>query len=113
MSRSVCTSPHYAHWVSAAPHATAQSQVSRIASVFSHDGFTPRSERAGVERNRSSTCWVAGAQEGDQPERWAAPAHDLLRAEPFSHRTITLPWPLHLAQQIGKYVRQVHLARNA
>ncbi|MEX5710500.1 RNaseH domain-containing protein [Parafrankia sp. FMc6] len=47
---------------------------------------------------------VAGAQDGDEPEHWAALAHDLREAAPYVRDTTVLPWPLHLAQQLEEYL---------
>jgi len=48
--------------------------------------------------------FVAGLQDGDRPEHWAALAHDLRDAAPYARDTIALPWPLHLAGQIEEYL---------
>ncbi|RSM56786.1 DUF3893 domain-containing protein [Actinoplanes sp. ATCC 53533] len=47
---------------------------------------------------------VAGLQDGDSPEHWAALAHDLRDAAPYVRGTTVLPWPLHLAEQIEEYL---------
>ncbi|WP_433300970.1 pPIWI_RE module domain-containing protein [Actinoplanes sp. CA-030573] len=47
---------------------------------------------------------VAGLQDGDSPEHWAALAHDLRDAAPYARNTTILPWPLHLAEQIEEYL---------
>lgn len=52
---------------------------------------------------------VAGLQQGDDPDHWAALAHELRWAAPYSKVTTTLPWPLHLAQQVEEYLVPVRL----
>ncbi|GGN18724.1 hypothetical protein FHR83_004041 [Actinoplanes campanulatus] len=47
---------------------------------------------------------VAGIQDGDRPEDWAALAHDLRNAAPYVRDTTNLPWPLHLAEQVEEYL---------
>jgi hypothetical protein len=48
-------------------------------------------------------------QAGDDAEAWAALTHDLRWAAPhYAHVTI-LPWPLHLAQQMGEYIIPVQM----
>ncbi|MDN3354179.1 DUF3962 domain-containing protein [Actinomadura sp. DC4] len=47
---------------------------------------------------------VASIQDGDQPEPWAALAHDLRDAAPYVRDSTILPWPLHLAAQIEEYL---------
>ncbi|WP_240033265.1 RNaseH domain-containing protein [Micromonospora globbae] len=53
---------------------------------------------------------VAGIQDGDQPEHWAALAHDLRDAAPYVRDTTVLPWPLHLAEQIEEYLLPTKIA---
>jgi len=52
---------------------------------------------------------VAGKQEGDLPDVWAALAHDLRWAAPHTSKTTILPWPLHLTKLIGEYVLPIEL----
>lgn len=47
---------------------------------------------------------VAGIQDDDQPEHWAALAHNLRDAAPYVRDTTVLPWPLHLAEQVEEYL---------
>ncbi|MEU8024217.1 RNaseH domain-containing protein [Micromonospora haikouensis] len=53
---------------------------------------------------------VAGIQHGDQPEHWAALAHDLRDAAAYVRNTTILPWPLHLAEQIEQYLLPTKIA---
>lgn len=48
--------------------------------------------------------FVAGLQSGDDPDHWAAVAHELRRAAPYSKAATVLPWPLHLAKQVEEYL---------
>jgi hypothetical protein len=48
--------------------------------------------------------FVAGIQDGDDPDHWAALAHELRSATPYSKATTMLPWPLHLARQVEEYL---------
>ncbi|MEV8374990.1 RNaseH domain-containing protein [Kribbella sp. NPDC056861] len=48
--------------------------------------------------------FVAGLQDGDRPEHWAALTHELRDAAPYARDTTILPWPLHLAGQIEEYL---------
>ncbi|BCY13184.1 pPIWI_RE module domain-containing protein [Actinoplanes sp. L3-i22] len=48
--------------------------------------------------------FVAGLQDGDRPEHWAALAHDLRNGAPYVRDATILPWPLHLAYQIEEYL---------
>ncbi len=54
--------------------------------------------------------FVAGIQEGDRPEHWAALAHDLRNGAPYVRDTTVLPWPLHLAYQIEEYLLPARIA---
>jgi hypothetical protein len=47
---------------------------------------------------------VAGIQHGDDPRHWATLAHELRWAAPYVNSPTMLPWPLHLAKQIGEYL---------
>jgi hypothetical protein len=53
---------------------------------------------------------VAAIHEGDQPQHWAALAHDLRRAASYVDVTTVLPWPLHLAAQIEEYLLPVKIS---
>jgi hypothetical protein len=55
---------------------------------------------------------VVGLQPGDDPETWAALAHDLRWAAPHHAGPTTLPWPLHLAQLVGEYIVPIELIED-
>jgi hypothetical protein len=55
---------------------------------------------------------VVGLQPGDDPEAWAALAHDLRRAALHHAGPTTLPWPLHLAQLVGEYIVPIELIED-
>lgn len=53
---------------------------------------------------------AAVSLQGDEDdEPWAALAHDLRWAAPHYKNVTTLPWPLHLAEQIGEYIVPVQM----
>ncbi|GAA4243243.1 pPIWI_RE module domain-containing protein [Dactylosporangium darangshiense] len=76
--------------------------------------ITPWLNRAGETKppNPKADVWnpqfieltVAGIQHGDDPRHWATLAHELRWAAPYVNSPTTLPWPLHLAKQIGEYL---------
>ena len=70
---------------------------------------TPRPQ-ANVWNSQFVELFVAGLQHGDRPEHWAALAHDLRSAAPYVRDATTLPWPLHLAEQIEEYLLPTRLA---
>jgi len=58
---------------------------------------------------------VVGVQPGEgsaEAETWAALTHDLRRAHPFFSDATILPWPLHLAEQIGEYIVPVKMLED-
>jgi hypothetical protein len=57
--------------------------------------------RAAVWNAEFIELYVAGIQDGDQPEHWAGLAHALRSVLPYATWTTTRPWPLHLAKQLG------------
>jgi hypothetical protein len=70
-----------------------------------HDGkHTAPKPKAQVWNPQFIELLVAGAQNGDKPEHWAALAHDLRDAAPYVRDSTVLPWPLHLAAQIEEYL---------
>lgn len=48
--------------------------------------------------------FVAGLQNGYEPAQWAALAHDLRSAMPFTYWMVDLPWPLQLARQVAGHL---------
>jgi hypothetical protein len=88
-----------------ATYADASKNLSKIVATAHDDGLTSPNPRARVWNSQFVELLVAGIQDGDQPEHWAALAHDLRRAAaPYSRGTTALPWPLHLAKQIEEYL---------
>jgi hypothetical protein len=85
-------------------HSGALKGVSKIVPL-EHDGklMAPK-PRAQVWNPQFIELLVAGMQDGDHPEHWAALAHDLRDAAPYVRDTTVLPWPLHLAAQIEEYL---------
>ncbi|MEV4055174.1 RNaseH domain-containing protein [Amycolatopsis sp. NPDC049688] len=72
---------------------------------YGRDGFTRLNTQAPVWNEQLLELGVAGLQNGDQPEQWAAMAHNLRDAVPYTRWTTPLPWPLQLAQQIEEQVQ--------
>lgn len=78
--------------------------VSKIESGMRNGKLTKLNPKAQVWNEQFVELCVAGIQDGDQPEHWAALAHNLRNAAPYSHWATALPWPLHLAKQIEEYI---------
>ncbi|WP_236623280.1 RNaseH domain-containing protein [Saccharopolyspora rectivirgula] len=62
-----------------------------------------------VWNSRALEITVAAIQPGDAPEDWAALTHELRWAAPHYAYSVSLPWPLKIAQQISQYVMPVEL----
>ncbi|MFI9009917.1 pPIWI_RE module domain-containing protein [Actinosynnema sp. NPDC053489] len=88
-----------------ATHMDALKGRSKIMTVSRHGVPTEPDPRAPVWNAEVVELLVAGLQDGDRPADWAALAHDLRNAEPYSPWTVSLPWPLHLAQRMESYLQ--------
>jgi len=86
--------------------------ISKIVPGEHNGNLTTPSPKAQVWNAQFIELLVAGVQEGDRPEHWAALAHDLRNAAPYSRETTILPWPLHLAEQIEEYLIPVRVAQR-
>ncbi|MEU0486643.1 RNaseH domain-containing protein, partial [Streptosporangium sp. NPDC006013] len=84
--------------------ASASISVSKLTSGIHNGSLIRLNPKAQVWNEQVVELLVAGLQSGDRPERWAALAHNLRGAEPYSHWMTPLPWPLSLAQRIEKYI---------
>jgi hypothetical protein len=62
-----------------------------------------------VWNHRPLEYTVAAIQEGDEPEYWAALAHQLRWAAPHYDNALALPWPLMVAKKLAEYVMPVQL----
>ncbi|GAA1801323.1 hypothetical protein GCM10009682_23940 [Luedemannella flava] len=78
--------------------------VSKIAPYEHKDEMRAPKASAHVWNQQFIELFVAAIQPGDVPDHWAALAHDLRWAAPYSDVTTTLPWPLHLAKQVDEYL---------
>ncbi|MEY9860109.1 hypothetical protein ABH935_005745 [Catenulispora sp. GAS73] len=78
---------------------TSKLQTATLAGTFVHLNPTAR-----VWNESIMELLVAGLQDGDYPAHWAALAHDLRGAVPYTNWTVDLPWPLHLARQAARHV---------
>jgi len=78
--------------------------VSKIAPYEHKDEMRAPKANAHVWNQQFIELLVAAVQPGDMPDHWAALAHDLRWATPYSDVTTTLPWPLHLAAQVDEYL---------
>ncbi|GAA0393782.1 hypothetical protein Acor_74690 [Acrocarpospora corrugata] len=87
-----------------ATHANASMNVSKIEPGMRTGKTIRLNPKAEVWNEQFVELLVAGVQDGDRPEHWAALAHNLRNATPYSHWTTMLPWPLNLAKQIEKYI---------
>jgi hypothetical protein len=85
-------------------HSGALKGVSKIVPLEYNGKHTAPNPKAQVWNPQLIELLVAGMQEGDLPEHWAALAHDLRDAAPYVRDTTVLPWPLHLAEQIEEYL---------
>ncbi len=85
-------------------HSGAFKGVSKIVPLEYNGKHTAPNPKAQVWNPQLIELLVAGVQEGDTPEHWAALAHDLRDAAPYVRDTTVLPWPLHLAEQIEEYL---------
>ncbi|WP_218038285.1 pPIWI_RE module domain-containing protein [Acrocarpospora pleiomorpha] len=87
-----------------ATHVNASVSVSKLSPGERNGKSIRMNTKAQVWNEQVVELLVAGLQDGDRPEHWAALAHNLRNAEPYSHWMTTLPWPLSLATQIEKYI---------
>jgi len=78
--------------------------TSKLVSLERNGRLVAPQPKAQVWNAQLVEFFVAACQEGDRPEHWAALAHDLRDAAPYARSTTTLPWPLHLAEQIEEYL---------
>lgn len=85
-------------------HSGALKGVSKLVSGEHNGKLQAPKARAQVWNPQFIELTVAGIQDGDRPEHWAALAHDLRDAAPYVRDTTVLPWPLHLAEQIEEYL---------
>ncbi|TDC50775.1 DUF3893 domain-containing protein [Micromonospora sp. KC207] len=85
-------------------HSGALKGVSKLIPGEHNGKLTAPKPKAQVWNPQFIELLVAGIQDGDQPEHWAALAHDLRDAAPYVRNTTILPWPLHLAEQIEQYL---------
>lgn len=86
-------------------HASALSGVSKLTSLHHNGKLNEPNPRAAVWNAEFVELFVAGVQASDRPEEWAALVHELRSALPYANWATTLPWPLHLARQIGDQLR--------
>lgn len=93
-----------------ATHSGALKGVSKIVPGEHNGRLTTPNPKAQVWNPQFIEILVAGVQEGDRPEQWAALAHELRDAAPYVRDTTTLPWPLHLAEQIEEYLLPTRIA---
>ncbi|HEY0699563.1 MAG TPA: RNaseH domain-containing protein, partial [Micromonospora sp.] len=91
-------------------HSGALKGVSKLIPGEHNGKLTAPKPKAQVWNPQFIELLVAGIQDGDQPEHWAALAHELRDAAPYVRNTTVLPWPLHLAEQIEEYLLPTKIA---
>ncbi len=89
--------------------ASALKGVSKITSTEHRDKTTAPRPTTQVWNQQFIEIFAAGLQPGDNPDYWAAVAHELRWAAPYSKVTTVLPWPLHLAKQAEEYLLPANL----
>jgi hypothetical protein len=85
-------------------HSGALMGVSKLIPMEYKDKRAAPRPKAQVWNPQLIELFVAGLQDGDQAEHWAALAHDLRDAAPYVRDTTALPWPLHLASKLEEYL---------
>jgi hypothetical protein len=90
----------------------AHKDTSKFVPVERGDKIFPARPNAQVWNPQFIEFFVAGLQDGDEPEYWAALAHELRYAAPYVKEPTILPWPLHLAEQVEEYLLPAAIAET-
>jgi hypothetical protein len=84
--------------------------ASKITTFLNRKGVLKNPNPRGMVWNvRALELTVAALQDGDDPEGWAALAHELRWAAGHYDYATIRPWPIEVAKHIGEYVLPVEL----